>query len=93
MCSFAVSLEQVSSCGSGVDNTKKVLEDEEFARIMARLDELEKEELEAECNNESDGEEKTNAVLDNFSDQISLEEVKISKVILMTFCIWLNMLR
>ncbi|KAM3745268.1 hypothetical protein ACB098_06G113500 [Castanea mollissima] len=37
---------------SEADKAKVSAEDEEYARIMSRLDELEKEELEAECGNE-----------------------------------------
>ncbi|XP_050248331.1 uncharacterized protein LOC126695567 isoform X1 [Quercus robur] len=38
---------------SEADKAKVSVEDEEYARIMSRLDELEKEELEAECGNET----------------------------------------
>ncbi|XP_042519901.1 RNA polymerase II subunit 5-mediating protein homolog isoform X3 [Macadamia integrifolia] len=44
------------SVGSFEDNTKDATEDEEYARMMARLDELEKVELAAESNDE-DGDE------------------------------------
>ena len=38
---------------SEADKAKVSVEDEEYARIMSKLDELEKEELEAECGNET----------------------------------------
>lgn len=36
------------------DNNKTSLEDEEYARLLSRMEELEKEELEAENANEED---------------------------------------
>ncbi|XP_010258585.1 PREDICTED: RNA polymerase II subunit 5-mediating protein homolog isoform X2 [Nelumbo nucifera] len=42
---------------SEAENVKLVAEDEEYARIMSRLDELEKEELAAQSANEDDDEE------------------------------------
>lgn len=38
---------------SEAEKAKVLVEDEEYARIMSKLDELEKEELEAECGNET----------------------------------------
>ncbi|PON49698.1 Prefoldin alpha-like [Parasponia andersonii] len=68
--------EPVSSSISEEDNKKVKIEDEDFARIMSRFDELEKEELAAESNNEGDEDEPTKADLDSFSDKISLHGIK-----------------
>lgn len=71
---------------SEAGNLKAEDEDEEYARIMSRLDELEKEELAAEIENRSgentqnnasesdnkDDDEQAKSVFDQFSDQISL---------------------
>ncbi|XP_062006787.1 uncharacterized protein LOC133723932 [Rosa rugosa] len=57
-------------------------EDEEFARMMARMDELEKEEREAECQMaQSDEDEQLQHGLHQLSDQKSLHgNLKISEV-------------
>ncbi|XP_062105985.1 uncharacterized protein LOC133817470 isoform X2 [Humulus lupulus] len=68
--------EPVSSSFSEVDNKKAKIDDEEFARIMSRFDELEKEELAAEEDDEDDEDEPTKADLDSFSDKLSLNETK-----------------
>ncbi|KAK9285005.1 hypothetical protein L1049_024187 [Liquidambar formosana] len=52
-------LETDSSGFSEADNTKGPVEDEEYARLLSRLDELEKEELAAESANEHDEDEQT----------------------------------
>ncbi|XP_062105986.1 uncharacterized protein LOC133817470 isoform X3 [Humulus lupulus] len=67
---------EVSSSFSEVDNKKAKIDDEEFARIMSRFDELEKEELAAEEDDEDDEDEPTKADLDSFSDKLSLNETK-----------------
>lgn len=54
---------------------------------MSKLDELEKEELEAESYCENDEDEETEVNLDTFSDQISLHKLKNSKVM---FRFWLK---
>ena len=48
-----------------VDNGEGAVEDEEYARILARMAELEKEEEEAEEANESDEDEKLQNEQDN----------------------------
>ncbi|KAI4322692.1 hypothetical protein L6164_022362 [Bauhinia variegata] len=48
---------------------KAEADDEEFARMMAKLDELEKEELAAESDNESDDNGKTTTDIDEISHQ------------------------
>ncbi|KAK9929604.1 hypothetical protein M0R45_026698 [Rubus argutus] len=66
-------LEQDSSNSSGSVITKHADEDEEFARMMARMDELEKEECEAESHMaQSDEDEQVEHDLHQFSDQKSL---------------------
>ncbi|XP_015870765.4 uncharacterized protein LOC107407938 isoform X1 [Ziziphus jujuba] len=72
-------LKQISSSSPEADNKTNALEDEEFARIMSRMDELEKEELAAESYNETGEHEETDVSLDSFSDQISLHQVKNSE--------------
>ena len=52
---------------------------------MSRFDELEKEELAAEGNNENDEDEPTKADFDSFSDKISLHEIKNPEVISRNF--------
>ncbi|XP_008227599.1 PREDICTED: RNA polymerase II subunit 5-mediating protein homolog isoform X3 [Prunus mume] len=82
--------KQASSSSSGADFTKVADEDEEFARIASRMDELEKEELEAEneavsleqtkdefaaeSNDESDEDEQVEADLHQYSDHKSLHQ-------------------
>lgn len=86
--------KQVSSSFHEADNKKIAVEDEEHARMMARLDELEREEeLAAERGDEtdddetdgdeSDEDEHTKVYLDSFSDQISVDQV--SEVMYRTF--------
>ncbi|KAL5571151.1 hypothetical protein UlMin_020748 [Ulmus minor] len=70
-----------SSCGAPEDKQKVAVEDEEFARMMSRLDELEKEELAAETNNGGDGDENIKDVMDDFSDKVSLSEIKGSEMV------------
>lgn len=82
---FSDLLKQISSSSPEADNKTNALEDEEFARIMSRMDELEKEELAAESYNETGEHEETDVSLDSFSDQISLHQVKNSEVMLRTF--------
>ncbi|BBH02508.1 Prefoldin chaperone subunit family protein [Prunus dulcis] len=81
---------QASSSSSGTDFTKVADEDEEFARIASRMDELEKEELEAENEavsleqtkdefaaesyDESDEDEQVEADLHQYSDHKSLHQ-------------------
>lgn len=72
-------LKEVSSSFSEADSKKVASEDEEFARIMSRLDELEKEELEAEGNDESEEDEPTKADLDSISDKISLQKLNVER--------------
>lgn len=52
---------------------------------MARFDELEKEELATEGNDEGGEDEPTEADLDSFSDKISLHEIKNPEVLSRTF--------
>ncbi|KAL6284798.1 hypothetical protein ACE6H2_015727 [Prunus campanulata] len=82
--------KQASSSSSGADFTKVADEDEEFARIASRMDELEKEELEAENEavslgqtkdefaaeiyDESDEDEQVEADLHQYSDHKSLHQ-------------------
>ncbi|KAF3444095.1 hypothetical protein FNV43_RR13785 [Rhamnella rubrinervis] len=77
--------KQVSSSFPEADNKKIAVEDEEDAHMMARLDELEREEeLAAERgdetdddksdDDESDEDEHTKVYLDSFSEQISLDQ-------------------
>ncbi|XP_021820549.1 RNA polymerase II subunit 5-mediating protein homolog isoform X1 [Prunus avium] len=82
--------KQASSSSSGADFTKVADEDEEFARIVSRMDELEKEELEAENEAvsleqtkdefaaesyvESDEDEQVEADLHQYSDHKSLHQ-------------------
>ncbi|XP_034212602.1 RNA polymerase II subunit 5-mediating protein homolog isoform X3 [Prunus dulcis] len=82
--------KQASSSSSGTDFTKVADEDEEFARIASRMDELEKEELEAENEavsleqtkdefaaesyDESDEDEQVEADLHQYSDHKSLHQ-------------------
>ncbi|XP_030482183.2 uncharacterized protein LOC115699089 isoform X2 [Cannabis sativa] len=69
--------EPVSSSFSEVDNKNAKIEDDEFARIMSRFDELEKEELAAEeDDDDDDDDEPTKADLDSFSDKLSLNETE-----------------
>ncbi|KAF7822970.1 RNA polymerase II subunit 5-mediating protein-like protein [Senna tora] len=51
------------------DKVKATADDEEFARMMSRLDELEKEELAAESGNHSDENEETTSDFDEISYQ------------------------
>lgn len=62
--------------------TKYADDDEEFARMMARMDELEKEECEAESRMaQSDEDEQVEHDLHQFSDQKSLHRnLKFSEV-------------
>ena len=66
-------LKQDSPKNSGAVITEHVDEDEEFARMMARMDELEKEEREAESQmSQSDENEEVQLGLHQLSDQKSL---------------------
>nr|XP_011465595.1 PREDICTED: RNA polymerase II subunit 5-mediating protein homolog isoform X2 [Fragaria vesca subsp. vesca] len=66
-------LKQDSPKNSGTVITEHVDEDEEFARMMARMDELEKEEREAESQmSQSDENEEVQLGLHQLSDQKSL---------------------
>ncbi|GAB4859575.1 hypothetical protein Ancab_011043 [Ancistrocladus abbreviatus] len=56
---------QSTATNSGAYNTDCPVEDEEYAHMMSRLDELEKEELAAENAEEQDEDEQDNADLDN----------------------------
>lgn len=47
---------------------------------MSRLDELEKEELEAEGKDESEEDEPTKADLDSISDKISLQKLNVEVI-------------
>ncbi|CAN6700503.1 unnamed protein product [Malus baccata var. baccata] len=76
-------LKQDSPSSTGADNTKVSDEDEEYARILARMDELEKEELEAESeivseeeqsDNENDENKKIKVDLHQFPDHKSLHQ-------------------
>ncbi|TQD77871.1 hypothetical protein C1H46_036596 [Malus baccata] len=76
-------LKQDSPSSTGADNTKVSDEDEEYARILARMDELEKEELEAESeivseeeqsDNESDENKKIKVDLHQFPDHKYLHQ-------------------
>ncbi|XP_068335338.1 uncharacterized protein [Pyrus communis] len=76
-------LKQDSPSSTGADNTKVSDEDEEYARILARMDELEKEELEAESeivseeeqsDNDSDENKKIKVDLHQFPDHKSLHQ-------------------
>ncbi|KAM1568003.1 hypothetical protein ACFX1Z_046482 [Malus domestica] len=76
-------LKQDSPSSTGADNTKVSDEDEEYACILARMDELEKEELEAESeivseeeqsDNESDENKKIKVDLHQFPDHKSLHQ-------------------
>ena len=58
---------------------------------MSRLDELEKEELEAEGNDESEEDEPTKADLDSISDKISLQKLNV-EVIFSLINFWLEKL-
>lgn len=95
--------KQVSFSFPEADNKKIAVEDEEDARMMARLDELEREELAAERGDEtdddesdddvSDEDEHTKVYLDSFADQISLDQVGNSEVVYRTFMFWLEILK
>ena len=74
-------LKQVSSSFSEADKEKVSVDDEEFARLMSRLDALEEEEREAETNNESDEDEQTEAVLEGLPAEISRHEMEHIEVI------------
>ncbi|KAJ4980782.1 hypothetical protein NE237_031619 [Protea cynaroides] len=59
---------------SAADNMKGAMEDEEYARVMARFDELEKEELAAESNEEDDEADFTSLMShDSFDGHLSDE--------------------
>lgn len=83
--------KQVSSSSPEADSKKIAVDDEEDARIMAKLDELEREEeLAAEREDESDDyesgndesneDEQTNVNFDALSEHISLDQIKNSEV-------------
>ncbi|XWS68662.1 hypothetical protein CRYUN_Cryun04dG0110400 [Craigia yunnanensis] len=61
MVSQSGQLEQESPSFAEADNTMGASEDDEFARIMSRLEELEKEELAVESYGENDEDQDTNA--------------------------------
>lgn len=63
----------VSRSFTEADNEKATVEDEEYARILSRLDELEKEELEAESVNEPDKDEQNEGDLGHYISQVSLD--------------------
>ncbi|XP_024018205.1 RNA polymerase II subunit 5-mediating protein homolog [Morus notabilis] len=69
-------LKQVSSSFSEADNKRVAVEDKEFARIMSRMDELEKEELEADGNDESDEDEPSKADMDSIAEKLSNQEIR-----------------
>ncbi|KAM6548916.1 hypothetical protein CsatB_020592 [Cannabis sativa] len=78
---------KVSSSFSEVDNKNAKIEDDEFARIMSRFDELEKEELAAEeDDDDDDDDEPTKADLDSFSDKLSLNETEKPEVYIHPNC-------
>uniref|UniRef100_A0A5B7CAU3 RNA polymerase II subunit 5-mediating protein n=1 Tax=Davidia involucrata TaxID=16924 RepID=A0A5B7CAU3_DAVIN len=59
---------------SKADNMKVVVEDEEYAHMMSRIDELEKEELAAEIANESDEDEEYARLMSRM-DELEKEEL------------------
>ncbi|OMP08956.1 Prefoldin subunit [Corchorus olitorius] len=66
-------LEQDISGFTEADNTMDVPEDDDFARLMSKLDELEKEELAAESYEENDEDQVTNTV-ERVDDEV--EQIK-----------------
>jgi unconventional prefoldin RPB5 interactor 1 len=67
-CSFPGPPKEDAPRFSEADGAKVGVEDEEYARMMSRLDELEKEELEAECGN---GNNEDNAKLASKDEEYS----------------------
>jgi hypothetical protein len=72
-CSFPGPPKEDAPRFSEADGAKVGVEDEEYARMMSRLDELEKEEPEAEHDNENDEEDKIIADFDQLWNQRSLD--------------------
>lgn len=98
---FPGRLKQDSPSSTGADNTKVSDEDEEYARILARMDELEKEELEAESeivseeeqsDNDSDENKKIKVDLHQFPDHKSLHQNGKFSEVIFCFCICLDTL-
>ncbi|KAK2992560.1 hypothetical protein RJ640_022753 [Escallonia rubra] len=72
--------KQESPSFSATEKTKAAVEDEEYARIWSRIDELEKEELEAEDDTEHSEDELNEPGLDHKSKLPHANEVKSSEV-------------
>lgn len=81
--------QEVSSfAGAETEKERATADDEEFARMMSRLDELEKEELAAESGNHSDDNNETTSDFEEISHQRPID----NNVQLLEVMLWINLL-